>query len=276
MQILDGKKLREVLLPALIEKVASFPVAPCLAIVQVGNRPDSTAFIKAKRALAEKIGVRERHVHLPENIGEEELILEIKKLNQDSEVTGIILQLPLPPHIDRDNALEAISPSKDADCLTSLRVKAWTSGKGMFPATPRGIRELFRYYKISLAGKKVALIGRSLPVGKPLLMMCLEENATVTVCHSKTPDIASITKNADIIISAAGKRNLIGRNCVKENQVIIDVGLQRGEDGKLRGDVDFDAVKDIVAAITPVPGGVGPMTVLSLFLNLVDLDGQAR
>jgi methylenetetrahydrofolate dehydrogenase (NADP+)/methenyltetrahydrofolate cyclohydrolase len=280
--ILSGRAIREALMPELMERVKSLAHLPTLAIIQVGDRADTTAFIAAKKAFAAKIGVKEKHIHLPERVSQSELIKTIEKCNADPQIRGIIVQLPLPLSIDRDAVIEAIDPKKDVDALTPKNVRRWMEGRedAIFPATARGVGELLRYYKIDLFGKKVTVVGRSMLVGKPIVSMCLNENATVTVCHSKTPDLALATKAADILIVAAGKPKLITADHVREGQVVIDVGINtaKGEKlddelpgKKLTGDVDFDCVKDIVSAITPVPGGVGPMTVFALFENLVDL-----
>ena len=278
LRILDGRIVRDSLIPVLSDRVKSLAARtptciPMLAIIQVGNRPDSTAFIKVKRSFAKKIGVNERHIQLPEISSQHQIVETIQKCNEDREVTGIIVQLPLPEGIDRDVVIDAIDPRKDVDGLTAHNSKLWFEGNSaaVWPATARGIRELLKYYGISLAGKEVAVIGRSMLVGKPIAAMCLAANATVTVCHSKTPDLVAETLKADVIISATGKIGLITAQHVKPGAVVIDVGISRTEEGTLTGDVDFDSVKDKVAAISPVPGGVGPMTVCALFENLLDL-----
>jgi methylenetetrahydrofolate dehydrogenase (NADP+)/methenyltetrahydrofolate cyclohydrolase len=280
--ILDGRAVRESLIPQLRERVAALSKPPKLAIIQVGDRSDSTAFIRGKKALAAKLGIAEKHIQTSADIPQNELIDIIRECNADLEINGIIVQLPLPPAIDRDRVIDAIDPRKDVDALTSANVKRWFEGRAdaLLPATARGIRTLLAHYKIELFGKKVTVIGRSTLVGKPITTMCLNENATVTVCHSKTPDLAAETKNADIIVVATGHPGLITAKHVHKDQVVIDVGINtvRGEKldeevegDKLVGDVDFASVSKKVAAITPVPGGVGPMTVISIFENLLDL-----
>ena len=279
--ILDGRKTRDSLLPALIKRAKALSHVPKLAIIQVGERPDSTSYISAKKAFAEKVGVDVQHIQLPENIEQTDLMKAIRECNVDPSVDGIILQLPLPEDIDRRATMDAIEPNKDVDRLTRESMRMWNEDPdALLPATARGIRELLEYYEISLKGKKVCVVGRSELVGKPVAVMCENAGAAVTVCHSKTPDVAAETSKADIVIVAAGKAGLIKRDYVKKGQIIIDVGIntitgEKLEDEieakRLVGDVDFDAVKDIVAAITPVPGGVGPMTVLALFENLIDL-----
>jgi methylenetetrahydrofolate dehydrogenase (NADP+)/methenyltetrahydrofolate cyclohydrolase len=283
--ILDGRATREKLLPELIKRVKALSFTPTLAIIQVGDRPDSTAFIKAKKAFAAKIGVVQKLIQVKENIPQSELIEIIKENNNDKTVNRIIVQLPLPIQLDRDAVIDAVDPKKDVDALTAFNVKRWLEGRedALLPATARGIRELLNEYKIELFGKKVTVIGRSMLVGKPIVTMCLNENATVTVCHSKTPDLAKETKKADVLIVAAGKPGLIQSKHIHKKQIVIDVGINTAtgekldeeiEGAKLIGDVDFAKVSKKVSAITPVPGGVGPMTVLALFENLIDLCGS--
>ncbi len=280
--ILSGLETREALLPGLIERVKNLSYVPTLAIIQVGNRPDSTSFIRAKKNFAKKIGITEKHIQVAETISQSELIEIVRKCNADKGIKGIIVQLPLPIEIDREAVIDTIDPAKDVDALTASSVKRWFEGReeAILPATARGIRTLLKQYKIDLFGKKVTVIGRSMLVGKPIITMCLNENATVTVCHSKTPDLARETSPADVLIVAAGRPGLVGAEHVRNGQVVVDVGINtvRGEklddevEGtKLVGDVDFGPVSAKVGAITPVPGGVGPMTVFSLFENLLDL-----
>lgn len=280
--ILDGRAVRDARMPELKARIAEIIEPPVLAIIQVGDRADSNAYIQAKSRFAEKLGVPVKHVKLPETISEKELIVKVWECNEDPTVRGIILQLPLPISIDAEAAIEAISPKKDVDALTSWNVKRWLEGRedAILPATTRGVKELLEHYEIDLFGKHVVVVGRSMLVGKPLAAYCLNENASVVVCHSKTPDLAAETKQAEILIVAAGKPQLIGAEHVRPGTVVVDVGINtvQGEklddeieDRKLVGDVDFDAVSAVAAAISPVPGGVGPMTVLGLFENLADL-----
>ena len=280
--ILSGLTAREELkkplivkIKALQEKRGGSPLT--LAIIQVGDRADSTAYINSKNKFAAEIGVLVKLVHLQENIKQEKIIAEIKKLNKDKKITGIILQLPLPKNFDERIILDVIDPVKDADAITSTNVKKWTiQGETLYPATARGVGELLDFYKISLKGKKVCIIGRSKFVGTPIACLCRAKGALVTVCHSKTEDLMKETPVADVIISAVGKAGLITAGHVRSGQVVIDVGLSRvsvGEKTKLVGDVDFEKVKVALGengAITPVPGGVGPMTVLAFFENLAD------
>ncbi len=280
--ILDGRKTRDERVPELAKRVSALSSTPTLAIIQAGNRDDSNSYINAKKAFGKKIGVNVKHIQVLETVPQSELISIVQECNADVTIQGIIVQLPLPIEIDDDAVIDSILPSKDVDALTAHSVKRWLDGNedALLPATARGIRTLLKSYKIDLFGKKVAVIGRSTLVGKPVIAMCLNENATVTVCHSKTQDLAKETKVADVVICVAGKPGLIQKKNVKKGQVIIDVGINtlvgeklddEIETKKLVGDVDFEAVNKVVAAITPVPGGVGPMTVLSLFENLMDL-----
>ncbi|MDE1940800.1 MAG: bifunctional 5,10-methylenetetrahydrofolate dehydrogenase/5,10-methenyltetrahydrofolate cyclohydrolase [Patescibacteria group bacterium] len=287
--ILDGRACREALMPRLSERVKALPTVPTLAIIQVGDRPDSTSFINAKKAFARKLGVNEKHIKASEDVSQSELIDIIGECNRDAAIKGIIVQLPLPVGLDKDAVIEAIDPRKDVDALTAVSVKGWLEGRedAILPATARGIRTLLGHYKIDLFGKRIAVIGRSMLVGKPIAAMCLNENATVSVCHSKTPDLAAELKAADIIIVAAGRPGLVGGKHVRKGQVVIDVGINRPTGEKLDeeieesggqkeapalvGDVDFISAAKKASAITPVPGGVGPMTVFSLLENLIDL-----
>ncbi len=261
MILLDGKLAREHYVSLLKKRITGLSIAPCLAIIQIGNRSDSDSFIKSKKAFAEKIGVKEIHIKLDEKVSQSEVIEIINKYNKDSLVQGIIVQLPLPAHLDRDYIINAIDSKKDIDGLTS-KTK-------FLAATARGIKELLEFYKIELENKKVTMIGQSKLVGIPIAVMCENEGAMVTRCNSKTTHLEEKTRNADILIVAIGKPYFIDGKYVNKNQVIIDVGITRKGD-MLTGDVDFEAVKDTVSMITPVPGGVGVMTVLALFENLID------
>jgi methylenetetrahydrofolate dehydrogenase (NADP+)/methenyltetrahydrofolate cyclohydrolase len=262
MLLLDGKKARELYTAQLIERVKKLPFSPCLVIIQVGERADSDAFIKAKKSFAQKIGAKEIHIQLPEDVSQKEVIGQIEKYNQDSTVHGIIVQLPLPRHLNSHEIIETIDPHKDTDGLTSKT--------DFMPATARGISDLLSFYKINVKNKKVTVVGQSRLVGKPISKMCADKGAVVTSCDSKTEDVEVQTRAADIIIVAIGKPRYITKEYLSKNQVVIDVGITRQNDNKLVGDVAFEGVKDIVEAITPVPGGVGQMTVLALFENLVD------
>ncbi len=269
--IIDGRKTREAHVLELVARIKQLSFTPKLAIIQVGNRADSTSYIRAKKLFAARIGVNVSHEQFAETISQDELLRSIKKLNESEDVQGIIVQLPLPGHIERDAVIGSIDPSKDVDALTPTNVDKWMEGKGIMPATARGVRELLAFYKVDLMGKNVTVVGRSDLVGKPIAVMCRNEGATVTVCHSKTVDLVAGTKTADILIVAVGKPGLIKVDHVKNGAVVIDVGISRIGEEQLAGDVDFGPVSLTVSAISPVPGGVGAMTVLAIFENLVDL-----
>lgn len=261
MQLLDGRIAREHYVSLLKDRISKLSFSPCLVIIQVGMRADSDAFIKAKKAFAQKIGAKEIHVKLDENISQKEILEIIAQYNSDKTVQGIIVQLPLPTHLNPDEIINTIDPKKDTDGLTK--------NTQYMPATARGIRDLLSFYKINLSDKRVTVVGQSKLVGKPIGDMCEKEGAIVTRCDSKTKDIPEKTKVADVVIIAIGKPRHITREFLSPNQIVIDVGITRQEP-MLVGDVDFENVKDIVSAITPVPGGVGQMTVLALFENLID------
>ena len=280
-KILSGIVVRDTRVSRLINIFQRLKQSPILAIIQVGNRADSTSYIKAKMAFAEKVGVVAHHIHLPEIISQKELIAEIQTLTSNQSIKGIIVQLPLPAHIVRDAVIESIDPRKDIDGLTSTQVVRLNEGNldAIVPATARGVMDLLSFYDIAVRGKKVTVIGRSALVGRPLAQLFRNAGAVVTVAHSKTADLIAETRSADIIVIAVGKAHLIGMNHVKPGQIIIDVGINRIEDTdmntrKLTGDVDFENVSMVIGstgAITPVPGGVGPMTVCALFENLADV-----
>ena len=263
---------------------------PKLIIIQVGDLAESNAYIRQKILFGQKIGAIVDHQKLPENISQKNLQTTISKLNTDPSVTGIIVQMPIPASLDKDTIIDSITPQKDVDGLTSVNLKLlWENrSEGHIPATTKGILTLLDYYKIPIAAKKVVVVGRSFLVGKPTALAFLNRDATVTICHKETRNLKLETKNADILVVAVGKTNLITKDHVSADQVIVDVGInainnrQTTNDKrlttkpeselssrKLVGDVDFENVSKIVAAITPVPGGVGPMTVASLFENLL-------
>ena len=271
--ILDGKKIAQDIRAELREQIATLRSqgkrAPKLAIVIVGNNPASETYVTNKIKACEEVGIEVMRIAYQANITEQTLLTEIARLNSDTTIDGFIVQLPLPEHINEATILAAIDYRKDVDGLTPMNVGRMVQGlPSIVSATPRGIRELLARYSIAVEGKHVVVIGRSNIVGKPvaLLLMQRANNATVTVCHSKTQDLASICRTADIIIAAAGCPKLITANMVKEGAVVIDVGINR-VDGHLVGDVDFDNVAPKASYITPVPGGVGPMTIVSLLQN---------
>ncbi len=269
--ILSGKEVSDALLASLRPLVKKLD--PRLVVVQVGDDPGSTSYIKQKMKSSADAGLRSEHRHLSEQTTEEELLGVIDELNGDQDVTGFIVQLPLPLHLKDSVAkvIRAIDPMKDVDGFHSVNVGTTFLGplfEDLPPATPAGVILMLEYYKIPVKGKHAVIVGHSNIVGKPLALMLLNRNATVTVCHKYTKDLASFTKQADILCTAVGKAGLITADMVKPGAVVVDIGTVRTAEG-LRGDVDFDAVKEIASAITPVPGGVGPMTVASLIRNCV-------
>ncbi len=284
--ILDGRKIRDDVKKALTEKVSKLTPKPGLAIIQVGELAESSTYIGQKKLFGESIGAEVRHVAFPSDIPEEKLVSEIEKLNADKTLHGIIVQLPLPKNLDVDRVISAISPVKDVDGLHEANLKLLWENKphGYTPATTKGVISLLDAYKIPINGKHVVVVGRSSLVGKPTALAFLNRDATVTICHKETVNPEEIMKKADILVVAVGVPKLVGARHVSEGQTVIDVGInviegkKKLEDEipkrKLVGDVDFDVVKDIVGAITPVPGGAGPMTVASLFQNL--LEAHAR
>jgi len=269
-QILDGKVVRDKIADSLKSEISKLDQKPQLVIFQVGDLPESNAYVGQKTKFGQKIGAIVKHKRLPEKISQPELIGQIEVDNNRPDVHGIIVQLPIPNRLDKNAVIEAINPQKDVDGQTSKNIKLLFEGlSGFVPATTKGILTLLDWYKIPVSGKHIVVVGRSSLVGKPTALAFLNRDATVTVCHSKTKNLATITKTADILISAVGKINLITKNHVGKNQVVIDVGINAA-DKKLKGDVNFGEVKKIVGAISPVPGGAGPMTVASLFQNLLD------
>ena len=270
--ILDGKKLRDKLLADLKIRVERLERKPTLAVVLVGDDPASQIYVNNKKKAAENVGIKSIIINMPSTTGETELVHKIQALNNDNNVTAILVQLPLPKHINKNNIINSISPQKDADGFTTANFGLLFSGQKpyVYPCTPKGILLLLDEYNINLEGKHVAIIGRSNIVGRPLSQMMLDRNATVTICHSRTQNLANITKTADVLISAVGEK-IIEENMLKSDCIIVDVGIFKDETGKTRGDVDFENVSKIASYITPVPGGVGPMTIASLMLNTVEL-----
>lgn len=269
--LLTGKEPADALLKSLAPAIAD--LKPSLVILQVGDDAASASYIKAKMDACKRVGILCEHRVYSVKIGVQQLLEEVNELNKDKNVSGFILQLPLPDHLwpHLPQIARAFDPKKDVDGFTAYNLGKLFLAKEfehLPPATPAGIITFLEHYKIGVAGKHVVIVGRSNLVGKPLAVMLLHRDATVTVCHSKTPDLGVVTKTADILISAVGKPNLITRDMVKKGAIVIDVGITR-TDGKLAGDVDFEAVKSVASAITPVPGGIGPMTVASLLRNVV-------
>ena len=272
-QIIDGKKISQEIKDELKEKVAAMAKEgkkAALAVIQVGNDPASSVYVRNKKKACEYIGIESLSYELPQETTEEELVALIGKLNADTKVNGILVQLPLPKHINEAKIIQTISPDKDVDGFHMQNVGALcTGGKGYVSCTPLGIITLLKRSGIEIAGKRCVVMGRSNIVGKPMAMLLLRENGTVTICHSKTQDMKEITKQADILVVAIGKPKFVDETYVKEGAVVIDVGIHRNADNKLCGDVDFDKVAPHTSAITPVPGGVGPMTIAMLMNNCV-------
>lgn len=248
-----------------------------LAVIIVGNNPASRVYVNNKKKGCEQVGIDSFEYALPEETTTEELLAVIKKLNNDDSVDGILCQLPLPRQIDEKSVINAISPDKDVDAFHPVNTGHIMIGDHSFlPCTPAGIMEMLKYYDIPVSGKECAVIGRSNIVGKPMAMLLLGANGTVTVCHSKTENLAEITRRADILVAAVGRAYFVTPDMVKDGAVVIDVGMNRNSDGKLCGDVDFEAVKDKCSYITPVPGGVGPMTITMLLKNTLTASENHR
>lgn len=272
--IIDGKKISTEIKDELKEKVASLKkdgVEITLAVIQVGNDPASTVYVGNKKKACEYIGINSLSYELPETTTEKELLDLVEELNGRADVNGILVQLPVPKHIDENKIINAISAKKDVDGFHPESVGALSIGqKGFVSCTPAGVIELLKRSNIDIAGKECVVIGRSNIVGKPMALLLLRENGTVTICHSRTKDLKEVTKRADILVVALGKPKFITKDYVKEGAVVIDVGIHRDENNKLCGDVDFADVEPIASAITPVPGGVGPMTITMLMKNCVE------
>lgn len=272
-QLIDGKAISAAIKDELKEKVEKLKAEGkniSLAVIQVGNDPASSVYVGNKKKACAYIGVESLSYELPEETTEEELLELIERLNADDKVNGILVQLPLPKQIDENKVIQTISPKKDVDGFHVQNVGALCVGaKGYVSCTPLGVIELLKRSGIEIAGKTCVVLGRSNIVGKPMSLLLLRENGTVTVCHSKTKNIKEITKQADILVVAIGKPKFVDDTFVKEGAVVIDVGIHRNEDNKLCGDVDFDKVAPHTSAITPVPGGVGPMTIAMLMNNCV-------
>ena len=273
-QVIDGKVISKQIKDELKEKAASLKsegVSVTLAVIQVGHDPASTVYVNNKKKGCEYIGISSLSYELAERTSEEELLSLIEELNSRKDVNGILVQLPLPAHIDEDKVIKAIDPVKDVDGFHPQNVGALCIGQpGFVSCTPAGIIQLLKRSGIKIAGKECVILGRSNIVGKPMSLLMLKENATVTVAHSKTANLKEVTKRADILIVAIGKPKMVTKDYVKEGAVVIDVGINRDENNKLCGDVDFDQVSPICSAITPVPGGVGPMTIAMLLNNCLE------
>ena len=278
MKILDGKTVRDYIANKIKIELTRFKAKPKLVIIQVGNDERSSVYVKQKKIFGEKLGFEVEYIQLDKPKGdikvfERDIISRIESFNSNKFINGIIIQLPLPKNIDPLKIIETIDPEKDVDGLNSKNLRFLLEGRpinghGFIPATTKGILLLLDFYKISIEGKKVVVIGRSLLVGRPIALSFLNRNATITICHSKTKNLKQEIKNADIVVTAIGEPKFINKSFVKAGQVIVDVGITKVGD-VLLGDVDFKGVSGVVKAISPVPGGVGPMTVVSLFENLL-------
>ncbi len=272
--LIDGKLISTQIKDELKEEVAQLKekgIEGCLAVIQVGSDPASSVYVRNKKRACEYIGIRSLSYELSEETTEAELLELIAKLNADKSVNGILCQLPLPKHIDEDKIIDAIAPEKDVDGFSPLSVGAMVIGKqGFLPCTPAGVIQLLKRSNIDIEGKNCVVVGRSNIVGKPMAMLMLRENATVTICHSRTKDLKAVCSQADILIVAIGKPLYIDSSYVKDGAVVIDVGIHRDENNKLCGDVNFEDVAPKTSYITPVPGGVGPMTIAMLMSNCVE------
>lgn len=273
-QLIDGKQISKEIKEELkieVEHLKQQGREICLAVVQVGNDPASTVYVNNKKKACAYIGIRSESYELPETITERELLELVERLNTDEKVSGILIQLPLPKTLNEERILRAISPEKDVDGFHPVSVgRLWLGEKGFLSCTPAGIIQLLKRSGISIEGKECVVVGRSNIVGKPMAALLLRENATVTIAHSKTRNLKEVTKRADILIAAVGHQQMIDDTYIKEGAVVIDVGMHRNAQNKLCGDVDFEKVKEKASAITPVPGGVGPMTIAMLMNNCLE------
>ena len=271
-QIIDGKAVSASVRERIAKETAEFAkktgVIPGLAVIIVGENPASQVYVRNKHKACQDVGMYSVVIEMPENTTQEQLLEKVDELAKDNAIHGILVQLPLPAHIDEEMVIKAIPPEKDVDAFHPANVGRIMIGNQSFvPCTPAGVMELLDAYDIEIEGKNCVIIGRSNIVGKPQAMLMLQKNATVTICHSRTKNLAEVTSKADILVAAVGRSKFVTADMVKEGAVVIDVGINRGEDGKLCGDVDYDAVFDKVSYITPVPGGVGPMTITMLLKN---------
>jgi methylenetetrahydrofolate dehydrogenase (NADP+)/methenyltetrahydrofolate cyclohydrolase len=273
-RILDGKALAAQVRAGVKAKVAAMAqrgTTPGLAVILAGDDPASKVYVRNKTRACEEVGVRSQQIDYPASVTQEELMGRIRKLNADPAVHGILVQLPLPEHIDSARVLAAVAPQKDVDGFHAENMGALLAGEpGLVPCTPAGVMRLLERAGIAIAGRRAVVIGRSNIVGKPLALLLLQRDATVTICHSKTRDLEKIAREADILVAAIGRAKLVGAAMVKPGACVIDVGVNRLADGSLAGDVDFAAVKDVAGWITPVPGGVGPMTIAMLLENCLN------
>ena len=270
---MDGKLVSQVLREKMklrVEELAKRDIQPGLAVILLGDDAASQVYVRNKVAACQAIGVQSRVYRLAANTSEQKVLEALKLLNNDSEINGILVQLPLPKHIDEDKILDIISPQKDVDGFHKINVGAMVTGHARFyPCTPHGVMRLLEYYGIAIEGRHAVVVGRSNIVGKPMALMLLEKGATVSICNSKTPDLASFTSQADIVVVAVGKPKVLSGDMIKPGATVIDVGINRLPDGSLAGDVDFESVREVAGFLTPVPGGVGPMTITMLLENTI-------
>ena len=270
---MDGKLVSQILrekMKSRVEELAKRDIKPGLAVILVGDDAASQVYVRNKVAACQAIGVHSRVYRLAADTPEQKVLEELKLLNNDSEINGILVQLPLPKHIDEDKILETILPEKDVDGFHKINVGAMVIGRARFyPCTPHGVMKLLEYYGIAIEGRHAVVVGRSNIVGKPMALMLLEKGATVSICNSKTPDLASFTRQADIVVVAVGKSKVLSGDMIKPGAAVIDVGINRLPDGSLTGDVDFESVREVAGFLTPVPGGVGPMTITMLLENTI-------
>lgn len=272
-EIIDGKKIAYELRDEMKTEVQALKqrgAKPHLTVIIIGDDPASLSYVKGKKKASEETGISSEIINLPQSTSEKELLQAIDKLNKDKKVHGILVQLPLPAHIEEQQVIEAIDPSKDVDGFHPVNIGRMMTGEDTFlPCTPFGIITLLKHEEIQIEGKHAVIIGRSNIVGKPVGQLLLNENATVTYCHSKTSDLKSYTQSADILVVAIGKEHAISKEDIKQGAVVIDVGINRMENGKLTGDVNFEEAREKAAYITPVPKGVGPMTITMLLKNTI-------
>ncbi|MEM5420318.1 bifunctional methylenetetrahydrofolate dehydrogenase/methenyltetrahydrofolate cyclohydrolase FolD [Paraburkholderia sp. BR14263] len=277
--IIDGNALSRKLRAQVATRAAALTARghqPGLAVVLVGDNPASEVYVRNKVKACEDNGLYSSYDRYPDSLSEADLLKRIDELNRDPKINGILVQLPLPKHIDSHKVIEAIAPEKDVDGFHVANAGALMTGQPLFrPCTPYGVMKMFEEYEIPLEGANAVVIGRSNIVGKPMALLLLEKGATVTICHSKTRDLAKHTRDADIVVAAVGKRNVLSADMVKPGATVIDVGMNRDDNGKLCGDVDFAGLKDVAGFITPVPGGVGPMTITMLLVNTIEAAERA-
>lgn len=273
--IIDGKQLSTSLKEEMAEEVevlaSQYGRRPCLMVIIVGNNPASQSYVRGKIKATEFVGIDGSLISLPEDCSEEQLLAEIDRLNKAPEVDGILVQLPLPEHISEDRVIDAIAPEKDVDGFHATNVaRLWLNQPCIVPCTPKGILVMLDRAGVEIAGKKAVVVGRSNIVGKPVAKLLLDRNATVTIAHSRTKDLREVCREADILVAAVGRPMMLTADYIKPGAAVIDVGINRLESGKLVGDVDFDGAKEVAGAITPVPGGVGPMTITMLMRNTIE------